>query len=333
MHDTTTPSLATHLPMWRRRLLATALIIAAGTALGVGATGLTSDGGRRGDPPAGDAKDHPNYGPVDTTTTWTGDAKDHPNYGPVDTLDRRHQGPPQLRPRRHVDRRHQGPPQLRPRRHVDRRHQGPPQLRPRRHVDRRRQGPPQLRPRRTGESLPLCRRRLPAAAHPGDRSSHRCRRQRDVSRSRTGTFVGENRSTSSGSVVRAGRVSPHPWRPVAAHGAVADAGECRTTRPNDSAIGPSSAPDRHLRDFSASVGTDERCVVYHIAMVATRLGLLVGLTLSACIGGVPAATSGHEGTGPAAAPPAVGFASKAAWCSRPRVTSGRWLWTDRLGLG
>ena len=63
--------------------------------------------------------------------------------------------------------------------------------------------------------------------------------------------------------------------------AVADAGECRTTRPNDSVIGPSSAPDRHLRDFSASVGTDERCVVYHIAMVATRLGLLVGLTLSA----------------------------------------------------
>ena len=85
MHDTTTPSLATHPPLWRRRLLATALIIAAGTALGVSATALTSDGGRRGDPPAGDAKDHPNYGPVDTTTTWTGDAKDHPNYGPVDT--------------------------------------------------------------------------------------------------------------------------------------------------------------------------------------------------------------------------------------------------------
>ena len=90
MHDTTTPSPATHLPMWRRRLLATALIVAAGTAVGVGATGLTSDGGHRGDPPAGDAKDHPNYGPVDTatttpTTTWTGDAKDHPNYGPVDT--------------------------------------------------------------------------------------------------------------------------------------------------------------------------------------------------------------------------------------------------------
>jgi Tol biopolymer transport system component len=40
-------------------------------------------------------------------------------------------------------------------------------------------------------------------------------------------------------------------------------------------------------------------------MVATRLGLLVGLTLSACIGGVPAATNGYEGTGPAAAPPAV----------------------------
>ena len=106
MTDTTTPSLATHVPMWRRRLLATALIIGAGTAVGAGATGLTSDGGRRGDPPAGDAKDHPNYGPVDTatttpTTTWTGDTKDHPNYGPVDTLDRRRQRPPQLRPRRH----------------------------------------------------------------------------------------------------------------------------------------------------------------------------------------------------------------------------------------
>ena len=82
MNYTTTPSPATHLPMRRRRLLATALIIAAGTAVGVGATGLTSDGGRRGDPPVGDAKDHPNYGPVDT---WTGDTKDHPNYGPVDT--------------------------------------------------------------------------------------------------------------------------------------------------------------------------------------------------------------------------------------------------------
>ena len=214
MTDTTTPSPATHLPMRRRRLLATALIIAAGTAVGVGATGLTSDGGSRGDPPVGDAKDHPNYGPRPTPP------------------------PP--------DRRHQRPPQLRPRRHVDRRHQRPPQLRPRRHVDRRHQRPPQLRPRRTGESFPRCRRRLPAAAHPGDRSSHRCRRQRDVSRSRTGTFVGERRSTSSGSVVRAGRVSPHPWRPVAAHGAVADAGECRTTRPDDSTIVPSSAPERHV---------------------------------------------------------------------------------------
>ena len=222
MHDTTTPSLATHPPLWRRRLLATALIIAAGTALGVSATALTSDGGRRGDPPAGDAKDHPNYGPVDTTTTWTGDAKDHPNYGPVDTTttwtgdakDHPNYGP------------------------VDTDH----------HLDRRRQRPPQLRPRSTGESLPRYRRILPPAAHPGDRSSHRCRRrQRDGSRSRTGTFVGERRSTSSGSVVPAGRISPHPWRPVAAHGAGADGGECRTTRPNDSTIGPSSAPERHRR--------------------------------------------------------------------------------------
>ena len=44
MQDTTTPSLATHVPPWRRRLLAT------GMAVGVGATGLTSDGGRRSDP-------------------------------------------------------------------------------------------------------------------------------------------------------------------------------------------------------------------------------------------------------------------------------------------
>ena len=85
MTYTTTPSPATHLPMRRRRLLATALIIAAGTAVGVGATGLTSDGGRHGDPTVGDAKDHPNYGPVDTATNATGDTKDHPNYGPVDT--------------------------------------------------------------------------------------------------------------------------------------------------------------------------------------------------------------------------------------------------------
>jgi hypothetical protein len=87
MTDTTTPSLATHVPMWRRRLLATALIIGAGMAVGVGTTALTSDGVRRGDLSAGDTKDHPNYGPIDTatTTTWTGDAKDHPNYGPVDT--------------------------------------------------------------------------------------------------------------------------------------------------------------------------------------------------------------------------------------------------------
>ena len=126
MHDTTTPSLATHPPLWRRRLLATALIVGAGTALGVSATALTSDGGRRGDPPAGDAKDHPNYGPVDTTTTWTGDTKDHPNYGPVDTTtwtgdtkDHPNYGPVDTTP-------------------------GPAT-----------QGPPQLRPRRTGESLPF----------------------------------------------------------------------------------------------------------------------------------------------------------------------------------
>jgi hypothetical protein len=87
MTDTTTPSLATHVPMWRRRLLATALIIGAGMAVGVGTTALTSDGVRRGDLSAGDTKDHPNYGPIDTatTTTWTGDTKDHPNYGPIDT--------------------------------------------------------------------------------------------------------------------------------------------------------------------------------------------------------------------------------------------------------
>jgi hypothetical protein len=90
MHDTTTPSLATQVPPWRRRLLATALIVGTGMAAGASATGLTSDGGHRGVPPAIDAKDHPNYGPVDTatttpTTTWTGDTKDHPNYGPVDT--------------------------------------------------------------------------------------------------------------------------------------------------------------------------------------------------------------------------------------------------------
>jgi hypothetical protein len=114
MTDTTTPCPATQVPRWRRRLLATALIVGAGTAVGAGETGLTSDGGRRGVPPAnvvngqpncepvdtattttstttstGDAKDHPNYGPVDTgitttpTTTWTGDAKDHPDYGPA----------------------------------------------------------------------------------------------------------------------------------------------------------------------------------------------------------------------------------------------------------
>ena len=82
MTDTATPSLATQVAPWRRRLLATALIVGAGTAVGAGATGLTADGGHRGGPPAVDAKDHPNYGPVDT---WTGDTKDHPNYGPVDT--------------------------------------------------------------------------------------------------------------------------------------------------------------------------------------------------------------------------------------------------------
>ena len=87
MTYTTTPSPATRRPMRRRRFLATALIVAVGTAVGVGATGLTSDGGRRDDAPVGDTKDHPNYGPIDTVDAWTGDAKDHPNYGPIDTVD------------------------------------------------------------------------------------------------------------------------------------------------------------------------------------------------------------------------------------------------------
>ena len=145
------------MPLWRRRLLATALIVGAGTAVGVGATGLTSDGGHRGDPPAVDAKDHPNYGPVDTatttpTTTWTGDTKDHPNYGPVDTWTGDTKDHPNYGPVDHHD--------------LDRRHQGPPQLRPRRHVDRRHQGPPQLRPRSTGESLPLLSTKTPCGRSP-----------------------------------------------------------------------------------------------------------------------------------------------------------------------
>ena len=123
MTHTATPTHPTHVPPWRRRLLATALIVGAGTAVGASQTGLTSDGGRGGDPLAIDAIDHPNHGPdgdtTTTTTSWTGDAKDHPNYGPVDTatsdpgdhhLDRRRQRPPQLRTRRHRDQRPRRPP-------------------------------------------------------------------------------------------------------------------------------------------------------------------------------------------------------------------------------
>ena len=138
MTHTATPTHTTDVPPWRRRLLATALIVGAGTAVGAGATGLTSDGGRRGDPPAIDATDHPNHGPDDDTTTttasWTGDTKDHPNYGPVDAANTTTRPPPGLatpkttpttdpstpRPHpgdHHLDWRRQRPPQLRTRRH------------------------------------------------------------------------------------------------------------------------------------------------------------------------------------------------------------------------
>ena len=58
-----------------------------------------------------------------------------------------------------------------------------------------------------------------------------------------------------------------------------------------------------------------------------------GLTVSAGIGGVPAATNDTDGADSAAAAPVVEGPVEAFSCFRLRVTFGRWTRTDPIGLG
>ena len=72
------------------------LAIAATVALVVLLVSTDRTATRTEQSPVGDAKDHPNYGPVVGAGAAVGDAKDHPNFGPVvadvDAPVRRRQG-------------------------------------------------------------------------------------------------------------------------------------------------------------------------------------------------------------------------------------------------